>query len=106
MNTIVVSTFYCSCKYIEKFVADFYEEEGVKHVKEYVLIKLNDHKSHLIYEVTNLEGFCSATSTPEMNEQNKSNGYENNVYSLEFIQQFNALMAVRGVIPNLTAIKQ
>ena len=60
MNTLIVSTFSCSFEVFERFVADFHEKEGHKYVKEYELIKVNDGKSHLILEVTDLEGFwCS-----------------------------------------------
>ena len=48
MNTLIVSTFDCSFEDFDKFVADFHEKEGHKYVEEYELIKVNDHKSHLI----------------------------------------------------------
>ena len=51
MNTLIVSTFDCSFEDFDKFVADFHEEEGHKYVEEYELIKVNDHKSHLILKV-------------------------------------------------------
>ena len=86
MNTLIISTFDCSFEYFEKFVADFYEEEGHRFVKEYELIKVNDHKSQLILEVNDPEGFGAPTSTLEMKEWDKANGYEYNVYSLALIQ--------------------
>ena len=46
------------------------------------LIKVNDHKSHLILKVKDLEGFAAATSTPEMKEWDKENGYKDICYSL------------------------
>ena len=66
MNTLIVSTFDCSFEDFDKFVADFHEKEGHKYVEEYELIKVNEHKSHLILKVKDLEGFAAATSTPEM----------------------------------------
>ena len=71
MNTLIVSTFDCSFEDFDKFVADFHEEEGHKYVEEFELIKVNDHKSHLILKVKDLEGFASATSTQEMKEWDK-----------------------------------
>ena len=62
--------------------ADFHEKEGHKYVEEYELIKVNDHKSHLILKVKDLEGFAAATSTPEMKEWDKENGYKDICYSL------------------------
>ena len=85
MNTLIVSTFTCSFESFEKFVAEFHQEEGHKVVKEYELIKVDDGKSHLILEVTDLEGFGAATSSPEMKEWDKANGYKDTVYSLKLI---------------------
>ena len=48
MNTLIVSTFDCTFEDFDKFVADFHEKEGHKYVEEYELIKVNEHKSHLI----------------------------------------------------------
>ena len=48
MNTLILSTFDCSFEDFDKFVADFHEMEGHKYVEEYELIKVNEHKSHLI----------------------------------------------------------
>ena len=86
MNTLIVSTFTCSFESFEKFVAEFHEEEGHKFVKEYELIKVNDGKSHLILQVIDHDGFAYATSTPEMKEWDKANGYEDTVFSLELIE--------------------
>ena len=49
MNTLIVSTFDCSFEDFDKFVADFHEKEGHKYVEEYELIKVNEHKSCLLY---------------------------------------------------------
>ena len=46
------------------------------------LKEVNDHKSHLILKVKDLEGFAAATSTPEMKEWDKENGYKDICYSL------------------------
>ena len=86
LNTLIISTFDCSFEYFEKFVTDFHEKEGHKYVKEYELIKVNDGKSHLILEVTDLEGFGAATSSPEMKEWDKANVYKNTVYYLELVE--------------------
>ena len=82
MNTLIVSTFECVFEDFDKFVADFHEEEGHKYVEEYELIKVNEHKSHLILKVKDLEGFAAATSTPEMKKWDKENGYKDICYSL------------------------
>jgi len=85
MNTLMVSTFTCTFEVFEKFVADFHEKEDHKYVKEYELIKVNDGKSHLILEVTDLERFGAAISSPEMKESDKANGYKDTVYALNLI---------------------
>ena len=82
MNTLIVSTFDCSFEYFDKFVADFHKKEGSKYVEKYELINVNENKSHLILEVNDLEGFAAATSTPEMKNWDKENGYKDICYSL------------------------
>ena len=82
MNTLIVSTFDCSFEDFDKFVPDFHEKEAHKYVEEYELIKVNENKSHLILKVKDLEGFAAATSTPEMKEWDKENGYKDICYSL------------------------
>ena len=82
MNTLIVSTFDCLFEDFYTFVADFHEKEGYKYVEEYEIIKVNDHKSHLILKVKDLGGFAAATSTPEMKEWDKKNGYKDICYLL------------------------
>ncbi len=81
MNTLIVSTFDCYFEDFEKFVIDFHEMEGHKYVEECEIIEVNEHKSHLILEVKDLEGFA-ATSTPKMKEWDKENGYQDICYAL------------------------
>ena len=85
MNTLIVSTFTCTFEVFQEFVAYFHEKEGHKYVKEYELIKVNDGKCHLILEVTDLKSFGAATSSPEMKEWDKANGYKDIVYALKVI---------------------
>ena len=61
MNTLIVSTLIVLLK-ISINLVNFHEKED-KYVEEYELIKVNEHKSHLILEVKDLEGFTVATST-------------------------------------------
>ena len=82
MNTLIFYNYYFYFEDFDKFVADFHEKEGHKYVEEYELIKVNDHKSHLILKVKDLEGFSAATITPEMKAWDKENGYKDICYSL------------------------
>ena len=86
MNTLIISTFTCTFKVFKEFVADFHEKEGHKYVKEYELIKVNDGKSHLILEVTDLDGFGAAKSSLEMREWDNANRYKDPVYALKLIE--------------------
>ena len=69
MNTLIVSTFDCTFEYFDKFVSDFHEKEGQKYVEEYELIKVNEHKSHLILKVKDLEGFAAAIRANTLNNK-------------------------------------
>ena len=82
MNTLIVSTFDCSFENYEKFVVNFHKKEGHEYVEEYELIKVNENKSHLILQVKDLEQFAAATSTSDMKEGDKENGYKDICYSL------------------------
>ena len=86
MNTLIISTFDCSFEDFDKFVGDFHQKEGHIYVEEYELIKVNDHKSHLILEINDLEGFAAATSSSEMKKWDKENGYKDICYSLTTVE--------------------
>ena len=53
-----------------------------------------DHKSHLILKVKDLEGFAAATSTPEMKEWDKENGYKDICYSLSPVESIETLTKI------------
>ena len=56
MNTLIISTFSCT---FEKFKNDvttlFLEEMCKEFVTDYEFVKVNDHKSHLLMNCTELE---------------------------------------------------
>ncbi len=81
-NTLIVSTFDCSFEDFDKFVTSFHTKEGHKYLEEYELIMVNEYKSHLIIKVKDIEGFAVATSTPDMKEWDKENGYKDICKSL------------------------
>ena len=57
------------CQYFRERAADNLVKVSMTNsFKEYALIKVNNHKSHLMHEVNDLEGFGAATITLEMKE--------------------------------------
>ena len=86
MNTFIVSTFDCSLNSSRNLLLISIKKKAIEYVKEYKLIKVKVHKSHLLLYVPDPEGFVAAKSTPEMKEWDKANEYQDNVYSLELIQ--------------------
>ena len=64
----------------------------------------DSHKSHLILKVKDLEGFAAATSTPEMKEWDKENGYKDICYSLTPVEQ-NETLTTPTTFQNIQLIK-
>jgi hypothetical protein len=54
-------------------------------VSEYDLVKVNDHKSILLMNVTDMEGFHSLMTSPEMKQWDEENGCVDILYSMERI---------------------
>jgi len=82
VNNLIFFTFDCSFEDFYKFEADFHEKEGQKYVEEHEIIRVNEHKSHLILKVKDLEGLAAAISTLEMKKWDKENSYKDICYSL------------------------
>ena len=56
MNTLIISTFSCTFEEFKNDVTKLFLEEMCKEfVINYEFVKVNDHKSHLLMNCTNLE---------------------------------------------------
>ena len=84
MNLCVVSEYNCTIDEFEVVVKES-EEEMSAFVSDYELIKVNDHKSILLINCTDMEALQALMTTPEMKQWDEENGCVDTVYSMERI---------------------
>ena len=84
MNLCVVSEYNCTFDEFEVVVKES-EEEMSAFVSDYELVKVNDHKSILLINCTDMEAMQAFISTPEMKQWDEENGCVDIVYSMERI---------------------
>ena len=87
MNTLVVSTFSCSFYSFKKDVTELFLEDMRKEfVTAYEFMKVNEHKSHLLMYVTDLEKLGDAMADPVATEWDKKNNCNDTVYKIELVE--------------------
>ena len=84
MNFCVVSEYNCTFDEFEVVVKESEEEMGA-FVSDYELVKVNDHKSILLTNCTDMEALQAFMTTPEMKQWDEENGCVDTVYSMERI---------------------
>tara|TARA_B100000575_G_C23040370_1_gene598793 strand:- start:651 stop:854 length:204 start_codon:yes stop_codon:yes gene_type:complete len=60
-----------------------YEEETKKFISEYEIAEINEHKTAMFMNVTDMEALQALMTSPEMKEWDKANNCVDIVYSLE-----------------------
>ena len=87
MNTLIISTFSCT---FDKFKSDvtnlFLEDICKEFVTKYEFVKVNDHKSHLLMNCTDLEKLGAAMENPLAKEWDAKNNCKDNVYSINLVE--------------------
>ena len=59
---------------------------GQEVVSDYEFVKVNDHKSHLLMNVTDLEKLGAAMADPVATEWDKKNNCNDTVYKIELVE--------------------
>ncbi len=86
MNILIISTFNCTFEEFENDVSNLFLEEMCKEfVTEYEFVKVNDHKSHLLMNCTDLEQLGVVMKDPLVKEWDKKNNCKDMVYSIELV---------------------
>ena len=85
MNLCVVSTFDSTVDDFRAMVADFEEEALRTCISEYEIAVINDHKTCMMFNVTDMEALQTMMSSPKMTEWDAANNCVDVVYSLEQI---------------------
>ena len=84
MNVCMVSEYNCTFDEFKDLVEESQAEVGA-WVSGYELVKVNDHKSILLMNVTDMESMRAFMTTPEMKQWDEENGCVDIVYSMERI---------------------
>ena len=84
MNVCMVSEYNRTFDEFKDLVEESQTEVG-DWVSEYELVKVNDHKSILLMNVTDMDALGAFMTTPEMKQWDKENGCVDIVCSMERI---------------------
>jgi len=84
MNICMVSEYNCTFDEFKDLVEESQADVGA-WVSEYELVKVHDHKSVLLMNVTDMEAMRAFMTAPEMKQWDEENGCVDIVYSMERI---------------------
>ena len=86
MNTLIISTFSCTFEEFKNDVTTLFLEEMRKEfVNDYDFVKLNEYKSHLLMNCTDLEKLGAEMQSPFAKEWDKKNNCKDAVYSIKLV---------------------
>ena len=82
MNLCIVSKFECT---FDDFAAMVEKSRGEAEafMTEFELIRVNDHKSVMLINCTDMEALQAFMTTPEMQQWDQDNGCVDTVYAME-----------------------
>ena len=86
MNTLIISTFCCTFDSFKKDVTGFITDMGKKVVSDYEFVKVDEHKSHLLMNVVDMERLEAAMTSPICIEWDKKNNCQETVYKIELVE--------------------
>ena len=87
MNTLIISTFSCTFEEFKHDVTTLFLEDMCKEfVTDYEFVKVNDHKSHLLINCTNLDKLGTTMEDPICKEWDKKNNCKDTVYAIELVE--------------------
>jgi hypothetical protein len=87
LNTLIISTFSCSFEEFKNDVSTLFLENMCKEfVTDYEFVKVNDHKSYLLMNCTNLQKLGAVMKDPYVTEWDKKNNCKDTVYSIELVE--------------------
>ena len=84
MNLCAVSEYTCTFDDFEAKVKES-EKEISAFASDFELVKVNDHKSIMLINCTDMEAMQAFMTTPEMKQWDEDNGCVDTVYSMERI---------------------
>ena len=86
MNTLIISTFSCTFEKFKRDVTTLFLEEMCKEfVTNYEFVKVNEHKSHLLMNCSDLEKLGKGMESPLAKEWDEKNNCKDEVYTIELV---------------------
>ena len=82
MNICIVSTYDCTFEEFEAVVTESQDEVSA-FISEWELIKVNDHKSVMFVNCTDMDAMAAFMSTPKMQEWDRANNCVDTIYAIE-----------------------
>ena len=87
MNTLIISTFSCTFEEFKHDVTTLFLEDMCKEfVTDYEFVKVNDQKSHLLMNCTDLEKLGTTMEDPICKGWDKKNNCKDTVYAIELVE--------------------
>ncbi len=87
MNTLIISTFSCTFDSFKKDVTELFLEDICKEfVTAYEFVKVDEHKSHLLMNVVDMEKLEAAMTCPICVEWDKKNNCQETVYKIDLVE--------------------
>ena len=86
MNTLIISTFSCTFDSFVKDVAGFITDMGKEVVSDYEFVKVDEHKSHLLMNVLDMDALCTKMTSDECTEWDKANNCKDTIYGIELVE--------------------
>ena len=85
MNTLIISNFSCTFDSFKKDVTGFITDMGKEVVSDYEFVKVDEHKSHLLMNVLDMDELCKKMTSDECTEWDKANNCKDTVYGIELV---------------------
>ena len=85
MNTLIISTFSCTFDSFKKDVTGFITGMGKEVVSDYDFVKVDEHKSHLLMNVLDMDALCTEMTSDKAKEWDKANNCKDTVYGIELV---------------------
>ncbi len=90
MNTLIISTFSCTFEEFKNDVTTLFLDEMCKEfVTDYEFVKVNEHKSHLLMNCTDLEKLGAEMESPfakEWDKLSQRNGIKKIIVRMPYIR--------------------
>ena len=86
MNTLIISTFSCTFEEFKTDVTGFITAMGKEVVSGYEFVQADEHKSHLLMNVLDMDALCTEMSSDAAKEWDEKNNCKDTVYSIELVE--------------------